>query len=268
MRKLLYFFIIVLVLLVFYARYVEHDKLNVNYYHIENNNIPDSFDGFTIVQFSDFLYPNTTSIETLNKVVKTINELDSDIIIFTGNLVEKEHEMTLFEKDELISSLSNLKSNITKLAIIGIHDSYKIEEYIELFEESDFEILDNENKYIYYKDINPILITGYTNSLSSVEKDEEIAEIYNIGLINVPDDILKIKDQNDLYMAGYSLGGYINLGFTKPIILKKDAKYFINGRYKHNDSEVFVSNGLGTDKIKFRFLNKPSINVYKIKTTN
>ena len=37
--------------------------------------------------------------------------------------------------------------------------------------------------------------------------------------------------------------------------------------YKVNDTNLYISNGIGTDKYKFRINSIPSINVYRIKNT-
>ena len=48
---------------------------------------------------------------------------------------------------------------------------------------------------------------------------------------------------------------------------KADAQKYINHKYEIKETKLYVSNGLGTEKYNFRFLNNPTINVYKIKTT-
>jgi len=42
------------------------------------------------------------------------------------------------------------------------------------------------------------------------------------------------------------------------------AKKYYDEHYILNGTEMFISGGLGTSKYKFRFLNKPSYNLYRL----
>ena len=40
---------------------------------------------------------------------------------------------------------------------------------------------------------------------------------------------------------------------------------YIDDYYEINDTKLYISSGLGTDKYKMRAFNKPSFNVYKLR---
>ena len=65
----------------------------VNEKEIYVDNLPDSFKGFKILQFSDLLISNNRDFKKLKKVVKQINELKPDIIVFTGDLINKNYNL-------------------------------------------------------------------------------------------------------------------------------------------------------------------------------
>ena len=67
----------------------------------------------------------------------------------------------------------------------------------------------------------------------------------------------------NLILAGHSLGG-IYIPIRGKVNLPAGAQKYTNGHYKINDTDLYVSNGLGTDNIKFRIMNRPSINFYRI----
>ena len=67
----------------------------------------------------------------------------------------------------------------------------------------------------------------------------------------------------NLILAGHSLGG-IYIPIKGLINLPDGATKYTNGHYKINETDLYVSNGLGTDNIKFRIMNRPSINFYRI----
>jgi len=47
-------------------------------------------------------------------------------------------------------------------------------------------------------------------------------------------------------------------------VFKKDgANKYVNDYYRLNNTEIFISNGIGYEDYDFRLLNTPSINVYR-----
>ena len=82
-------------------------------------NLPPKFNGFKIVQLSDFhlgsLLNHLTFVED---VVERVNALNPDLILFTGDLVNN----TSDEVDKFIKVLSRLKSNHGNFSILGNHD--------------------------------------------------------------------------------------------------------------------------------------------------
>ena len=76
-------FIILLIGLYLYARYVEHDKLIMKEYKIESKKIPSNFSGTKIVHISDIYFGNTTDIKNIDNLVKNINKMKPDLILFT-----------------------------------------------------------------------------------------------------------------------------------------------------------------------------------------
>ena len=58
-------------------------------------NLPDAFNGFKIVQVSDIHTGSFTSDKHLKDAVNIINEQNADIVFFTGDLVNDQHEEVL-----------------------------------------------------------------------------------------------------------------------------------------------------------------------------
>ena len=82
------FLIILICLLISYMFYVEPKLLTTKEYPIINEKIPDSFNGFKIVQFSDLHFGRSTNENEVEKVVAAINENKPDIVVFTGDLFD------------------------------------------------------------------------------------------------------------------------------------------------------------------------------------
>ena len=83
-------FILLIISTVLWARFISTKGLIVKEYPVYNTNITDNFDGLKIVQFSDLLYGRTVNKSDVDKLVTKINELKPDIVVFTGNLFDKD----------------------------------------------------------------------------------------------------------------------------------------------------------------------------------
>ena len=86
---------------------------------IEMTDLPESFDGYRIAQFSDLhvgTFGNDTSY--VSRLVDNINALDADIIVFTGDIVNRRSE----EVAPFIKPLSRLHARDGVIAILGNHD--------------------------------------------------------------------------------------------------------------------------------------------------
>ena len=80
--------------------------------------LPPAFDGFTITQLSDIHSGSFTSKPGVAKGVALVNDQKSDLILFTGDLVNNEAA----EMDPWISTFSKLKAPFGKFSVLGNHD--------------------------------------------------------------------------------------------------------------------------------------------------
>ena len=87
-------------------------------YQLSFKDLPDAFDGFTITQISDIHSGSFTNREKIQYGVDLINEQKSDIMLFTGDIVNNKAD----EMDNWIDVFSQLKAKEGKYAILGNHD--------------------------------------------------------------------------------------------------------------------------------------------------
>lgn len=253
--------IMLIVLLFVYGRYINTTGFKVHEYTIKAS-IPDSFNGIKIVHISDINYLYTTDKSGLKRIIDRINLINPDIVVFTGDLLNIHIEYKKEEIDTLTKLLSNISAKIGKFAVNGEEDT-NFKEFNDILINSNFTILDNNYEYIYNKTNESILITGISDN---IKEPDIISDTYNILLVHKPDYITNIDYENyDLILAGHSLNGYINIPGIKNLLLDEGAKKYYNNYYKLDDTNMYISNGIGTKNIKFRIFNKPSINFYRIK---
>ena len=267
--KLLLIFIILGALFFTYTTYISTVKVGVREYRIINEKIPDNFNGLKVIQMSDLHYGSTMFNEEVKKVVNLVNERKPDIVVFTGDLINKNYKLESKEQEKLINSFKNINASIGKYAILGDEDTEAI---ATIFNQSDFSILRDEYDLIYNSNENPILLIG-VNSLNknqdidkafSYFKDpNHISNIYTITLLHEPDAIDDIY-QADLVLAGHSHNGNIRVPFTKYSLFKVNgAKKYDQDYYEVNNAKLYVSSGLGT-KSGFRLFCRPSINFFRL----
>lgn len=264
-KKVLTIIIIIISLILIYGSLVETKQFKIKEYKIDAT-VDKEFNGLKIVQLSDIHYGRTTNKKELEKIINKTNELKPDIIFFTGNLIDKNIKPSDKRKKDLTNILKKLECTLYKYAVLGnedlVDDSYK-----EILINSNFKILENESTLLFYNSNTPIEIIGLNPSETSPKYEivNQNKNIYKIVLTNEPDQIDKFINYNpNLVLAGHTLGNIINLPILKDILALDNAKKYNNDYYKINNTELFVSSGIGTSNVKFRLNNKPSINFYRI----
>ena len=264
--------IILITSVILYSRYIATKGLQIIEDSVVDKDLPTSFNGFKIVQFADIHYGKTTSLGDIKKVVNNINKLKPDMVIFTGDLFDKNIKVNEKEITKLKDEFAKIDASINKYAVKGDNDYKQITDFETIFKYANFTILDNSNEMIYYKDTTPIKIVGTTSLLKSkidyvsafnTFADEN--EYFTILISHEPNIIEHVKDYNiNLLFASNSLGGLINIPFVGGIIKFEGSDNYINGYYKVDNTHMYVNSGIGTQKYNFRLFNRPSINLYRL----
>lgn len=266
-------FIISLVFIV-YTKIISTSGLKVKEERIELKKIPDSFNGVKIIQFSDLQYGSTIFEEEVKSLVKKINTRNPDIVVFTGDLIDQDYKIKHEEKEKIIKELNKINANIGKYAVSGDEDK---EYFNTIFTQAGFTVLDDSYDLIYNKENNPILITGLKSETKDIDKafsyykeEKSNKDIYSILIMHEPDTIDQVLNNYkvDLALSGGNLNGEIYIPKVGGLITRKDAKKYTKEYYKINDTRLYVSSGIGTDKLGIRLGTRPSINFLRLAKTN
>ena len=121
---------------------------------LEFDDLPEEFDGFTITQISDIHSGSFDNKKKLEYGVELINQQNSDVILFTGDLVNNHSG----EMEPWIDTFKKLKAPMGKYSILGNHDygdymtwpskeakEANMQRLYEIQEELGFKLLKNEN---------------------------------------------------------------------------------------------------------------------------
>ena len=267
--KIILILLIITILTTLYARYIGTMGLITKEYTIKDNEIPSSFDGLKIVHFSDLHYKRAINEEKVEKIIEEINLINPDIVVFTGDLIDKDIIPNETDYEFLIKSLDKIKAKYGKYSVLGNHDYNEKEEILKVFQKSGFKYLENEYDIIY-KNNEKLLIGGLGNVtygedfIDEIISNEEIN--YQITLVHEPDvsdEIIKYTNTN-LILAGHSHNGQVRLPIIGAIIKPSYAEKYYDEHYKIDNTNLYISSGIGVSTLNYRLFNHPSINFYRI----
>lgn len=242
------------------------DDLEISRYEVKSQKLPESFDGFKIVQLSD-LHGAEFGEDGMGLVEK-VKELEPDIIALTGDFVTDEGDLAAVEK---------LAARLTELCpvyfISGNHEfgSGLAVKVRNILERAGVKYLSNEYLTISRGE-DGILLGGVEDPLAYADmlSPDELAQKMN----DAAPDAFKILlgHRNywmteypelpvDLIFCGHAHGGLIRIpgvggliGTDRRLFPDFDAGEYNNGRYI-----LIVSRGLGNSVSIPRVFNRPEI---------
>ena len=271
-------------LLFLYGWLIERNLTQTRCVELCSSRVPESFDGYRIVQISDMhLRSYIGREERLTKIVEKINALRPDAILFTGDLVS----LRTSELDTTEKILSNLKATDGVFSVLGNHD-YSF--YTKWNDENErkkdarelvvreramgWDLLLNESRDIIRNDCDTISIIGVENTsvrkkfrtFGNLEKAMQNANgRFKILMSHDPShwraEVTGKKDI-DLTLSGhthsmqYSLFGWSVIGH----VYKE-----YNELYQEDEQYLYVNIGLGETMFPVRIGAMPEITLITLK---
>lgn len=242
------------------------DDLEISRYEVKSQKLPESFDGFKIVQLSDL--HGAEFGEDGMELVDKVGSLEPDMIALTGDFVTDEGDLAAVEK---------LAARLVKLCpvyfVSGNHEfgSGLAIEVRNILERAGVKYLSNEYLTISRGE-DEILLGGVEDPLAYADmlSPDELAQKMN----DAAPDAFKILlgHRNywmteypelpvDLIFCGHAHGGLIRIpgvggliGTDRRLFPDFDAGEYNNGRYT-----LIVSRGLGNSVSIPRIFNRPEI---------
>lgn len=268
---------------------ITRGKYNYEVYHhsLAFPDLPSSFDGLKIVQFSDFHAGSFDDTVAVENGLKLINEQKPDVIVFTGDIVNNRAS----ECEPYIDFLDKLEAPLGKFAILGNHDYGKYmpfenehlekenwQELIRIFDRTGFQLLRNEHVKIQQKG-QELAIVGVENwgnppfpqygdinqAIKGLDRDT-----FSILLSHDPDHWdhqIRLHPMHfPLTLSGHTHGA--QFGVDIPGWRWSPVKYRYRrwlGLYKEDHQHLFVSKGFGFLGFPGRIGMSPEIIVHELK---
>jgi predicted MPP superfamily phosphohydrolase len=250
--------------------------------------LPDAFDGFTITQISDVHSGSFDNPEKINHAIDLVNEQNSDMILFTGDIVNTDAK----EMHPWIETFNRIKKHeYGKYSVLGNHD---YGEYItwpspaakeenfqaikNLYGQIGFTLLLNQHTFIE-KGKDKIAIVGVENWGNNFKKVGDI----NLASANLTKDDFKIVMSHDpshweyeiknhikhfqLTLSGHTHG--FQFGIEIPGVIRWSPIQYIYkqwaGLYENLGRYVYVNRGFGFHAYSGRVGIMPEITVIQLK---
>lgn len=268
---------LIFILIFIYSVAIEPSLLIVKKYNInesgnlvKNDIVKTESESIKVVQISDTQIGSFYSTKNLKKVANKVNALNPDIIVFTGDLIDYSNKNP--DIDEITAILSSMNARLGKFSVFGNHDyMYKLPRYYrQIMKKSNFNLLINENKKIKLADDKYINILGVDEILNGNPdikylENKTDKNNFNLLLAHEPDLVdMFSKDSMNLVLSGHSHGGQIRIPFKGALVTPPYGRKYTKGFYEVNGNHLYVSSGLGSTKLPFRFFNIPEIVEFNI----
>jgi hypothetical protein len=253
------------------------------------DDLPEAFDGLTVVQISDLHSGSFASSNLISSAIDKILALKPNLIFFTGDLVNNEAS----EAEPYLSEFKRLKAELGVFSVLGNHDygdygpwpskeakAENLERLKNVHRESGWNVLLNDN-HIIDRDGDKLAIVGVENWGASrhFPKYGDLDKAVT-GAENVPFKILlshdpshwdaKVKDHPQkfqLTLSGHTHGA--QFGIEIPGIRWSPVKYLYKqwaGLYEEDGQNIYVNRGLGFIGYMGRVGIPPEITLLELKS--
>ncbi len=274
--------ILIIVLLIIAALSVwiwHHNKTVVTtHYTVSSENLPESFDGFTVVQVSDL---HNDEIGKSNiRLIDAIKAASPDIIVLTGDIMDS-YRTDLNIACEFIDGIVDIAP---VYYITGNHE-YRFPLIFEKFESH----MTDAGVIVLRDKTAEIELGGETVSIVGVEDPDfsgiegfKDSEYFALKLIElVPDDGFTLllshrpdifetycRTGADLVLTGHAHGGQFRLPLLGGLFAPQQGFLpdYSEGIFEKDGTAMIISRGLGNSAFPFRINNPPELVVVTLET--
>ena len=235
--------------------------------------LPEAFDGFTIVQLSDFHYDRYEGARIIRAAVEMANQLRPDLMVLTGDFVTLEpfpdlldtRRSTALDADPCAQLLTPLHAPAGRFCVLGNHDvscdGYLVTEILNFYE---LPVLYNRAVAIERSGAR-LWIAGMDDFLNG-DGDLDVAlkgipAGEAVVLLQHEPDVAQhtVNYPVDLQLSGHSHGGQVWFPGFGPFWLPPLGRRYPRGLYQLGALTLYTNVGLGTIRVPIRLNCPPEV---------
>ncbi|QYO68212.1 metallophosphoesterase [Leptolyngbya sp. 7M] len=276
---------LLLIGLLTYSYFVEPNRLVINKQEISLKRLDPAFEGLRIAAISDIHGgSNGASDRNLERLVESVNSLEPDIIVLLGDYIShfRQGERPPMEIEAVANYLAPLKAKYGVFAVLGNHDGvYGNDRIANALTSKGIRVLQNEIASVDHNG-RTLRLLGLNDHMQFIEwrfYDEQIRRVLaadgregDIIVLQHSPDVFRLVKHFDLpgkdhrlMIAGHSHGGQVWFPIIgSPLVPSSYGQRYRMGHIREEGKDLFVTTGIGTSVLPFRFLVPPEIALLKL----
>jgi uncharacterized protein len=251
--------------------FVRRNRFRLSEVSVPIPKLPKDLDGLRIVQITDIHLSEFLSEREFAAAIDMANETRANLALVTGDLITRRGDPL----DACLRQLARLRADAGVLGCLGNHEVYaQVEDYVAAQgRRVGIEFLRLQSKQLRFGSAT-VNFAGvdyqkiYSRYLAGADR-LIVPDTVNILLSHNPDVFPVAAAQGyDLTIAGHTHGGQVDFEILHQHV--NVARYFtpyVRGLYRHQNSAVYVSTGLGTIGVPVRIGAPPEISVLRLCAT-
>ena len=279
-------------LCVAYGYFIEPNRLIINHDEIKIKGWDPAFDGIRIAMIGDIHGgSNNVTEEKLRLIVEKTNAENPDLIVLLGDYVSQVRENKPISERGLKMPIETIANNLSRftakygvLVVLGNHDGWYSDTSVAAeFTRVGFRVLQDEVAVIEKNGKKLRFLGMFDHMKVKVWKDyseaakqavlptdksgDLVVLQHSPDILHLVTGELSISDDLKLFLAAHHHGGQIWLPILgRPIIPSSYGQKYANGHIKDRGLDMYVTSGIGTSVLPFRFMVPPEIMILTVRT--
>jgi uncharacterized protein len=260
--------VFLLAFVVFWAFFIEPNRLVVREETIEIENWPKQLDGLRIAVLSD-IHAGSAFIEEkkLRTIVERTNQRQPELIVILGDYMTRNR----VAPEVFGPILKNFSAPLGTYSVLGNHDWWDNGPKVRAgLEQNGIKVLENEIVELQARGTS-LWLVGLADLWTRSQRIEEtVAKVPEgqsvIALTHNPDIFPGLPERVPLLLAGHTHGGQVRFPLIGTVVeASRYGDRYVRGHVFENNHHLFVTTGIGTSIMPVRFGVPPEIVLLTLK---